>query len=62
MHRPYTRKFISAMCFIFTSCSIAAAQENATLLRYGFAAGKQYAYEVTIQIEAEEYDEIAKAF
>ena len=58
MRRPFTRKSISAVCFIITSCSMAAAQENATLLRYGFAAGKQYAYEVKIQIEAEHYDEI----
>jgi len=48
----------TAMAIILAAGNISAAEENAPLLRYGFAAGKQYAFEVKIQAEFENYDEI----
>jgi SLA1 homology domain 1, SHD1/HEAT repeats len=57
MYRLQAHRIVSAIFLVLTTFSPLAAQENAPLLRYGFAAGKQYAYEVKIQIEGESYDE-----
>ena len=57
MIRCGKHRFVFAVAFVFAACGGVAAQDT-PLLRYGCAAGKQYAYEVKIQIEADKYDEI----
>ncbi len=54
----YARKIIVALTFMFAVCDVISVQEAAPLLRYGFAAGKQYAYKVKIEVETEKYDEV----
>ncbi|MGD0653083.1 MAG: SHD1 domain-containing protein [Thermoguttaceae bacterium] len=49
---------ISAIPLIFAASDLLWAEDNVPLLRYGFAAGKQYAFQVKIQAEAEKYDEV----
>lgn len=58
MHRFNLCETISAIAFVLLACNIPAAEENVPALRYGFQAGKQYAFEVKIQAETEKYDEV----
>ncbi len=64
MYRIYQYKMISVAAFLLAVCillpagNFLAAQENVPALRFGFQAGKQYAFEVKIQAEEEKYDEI----
>ncbi len=58
MYRWRLHRIISAIALVFAVCNLLAAQENAPLLRYGFASGKQYAFQVKILAEAEKYDEV----
>ncbi len=61
MYRIHPHKIVFAISIIFfvlAAGNIMAAEENVPALRYGFVVGKQYAYEVKIQAEMENFDEI----
>jgi hypothetical protein len=58
MYRFQLRVTISAITIVVAGCNFLLAEDNVPLLRYGFAAGKQYAFQVKIQAEAEKYDEV----
>jgi hypothetical protein len=58
MYRLRLHHIISAIPLIFAASDLLWAQDNVPLLRYGFAAGKQYAFQVKIQAEAEKFDEV----
>jgi hypothetical protein len=58
MYRINRYGLIFATAFVFVMVSnLQAADESVPLLRYGFAAGKEYAFQVNIQVEAENHDE-----
>jgi hypothetical protein len=57
MYRFHSGVVISAIVFVLMGGELLAAEENVPALRYGFQAGKKYAYEVKIKAELEKYDE-----